>query len=135
MIDQAARVAEAIDIPLIVDADEAGDSVASVARSIRQYGLAGVAGVHIEDETTPKHAPWDGPLLSITDMQARIEAAVNARTSDDFVIIARSNEFMVADFYKDRIDLAFHVWSHKTQSVSDIPNLEARHRVTLHPAV
>lgn len=97
MIEQAARVVEAIDIPLVVDADEAGDSVAAVHRTIRRYELVGVAGVHIEDETAPKHSPYDGPLLSVTDMQARITAAVEARASDDFVVMARTNEFQVGD--------------------------------------
>ena len=76
-------------------ADEAGESVASVHRAIRRYEHAGLAGVHIEDEIDPKHSVWDGPLLPITDLQARVETAVNARRSDEFVIIVRSNEFQV----------------------------------------
>ena len=95
MIEIAGRVAEAIDIPLVVDADEAGESVASVHRAIRRYEHAGLAGVHIEDEVDPKHSVWDGPLLPIADLQARVETAVNARRSDEFVIIVRSNEFQV----------------------------------------
>ncbi|HLY83244.1 MAG TPA: isocitrate lyase/PEP mutase family protein [Acidimicrobiales bacterium] len=92
MIDQAGRVAEAVDIPVIVDADQAGESVADVYRSIRLYGRAGVAGVHIEDEIPPKHSAWDGPLLPIADMQARIRAATDGRVDDDFLIIVRSDE-------------------------------------------
>ncbi|HLG66488.1 MAG TPA: isocitrate lyase/PEP mutase family protein [Acidimicrobiales bacterium] len=92
MIDQAARVAEAVSIPVIVDADQAGESVADVHRSIRRYERVGVAGVHIEDEMTPKHSPFDGPLLAIADMQARIAAAVDARDDPDFVVIARCDE-------------------------------------------
>jgi 2-methylisocitrate lyase-like PEP mutase family enzyme len=92
MIEQAGRVAEAVSIPLIVDADQAGESVADVHRSIRRYEAAGVAGVHIEDEITPKHSAFDGPLMSIADMQARLGAATDARQDDDFVIIARCDE-------------------------------------------
>jgi 2-methylisocitrate lyase-like PEP mutase family enzyme len=95
MIDIAGRVAEVIDIPLIVDADEAGESVASVHRAVRRYERVGLAGVHIEDEIDPKHSVWDGPLLAIPDLQARVETAANARRSDDFVIIVRSNELQV----------------------------------------
>jgi 2-methylisocitrate lyase-like PEP mutase family enzyme len=95
MVEIAGRVAEAIEIPLVVDADEAGESVAAVHRAIRRYEHAGLAGVHLEDEVDPKHSVWDGPLLPIPDFQARVEAAVNARRSDDFVIIVRSNEFQV----------------------------------------
>ncbi|MGH6770131.1 MAG: hypothetical protein ACRECO_14035 [Xanthobacteraceae bacterium] len=43
------------------------------------------------------------------------------------------NGFMVADFFKDKIDLAFYLWSHKRQTVADIQSLEPRHRVTLRP--
>jgi 2-methylisocitrate lyase-like PEP mutase family enzyme len=92
MIEQAARVAESISIPVIVDADQAGESVADVYRSVGRYERSGVAGVHIEDEIAPKHSAYDGPLLSIPDMQARIGAAVAGRTDSDFVIIARSDE-------------------------------------------
>ena len=92
MIEQAGRVAEAISIPLIVDADQAGESVADVHRSIRRYEHAGVAGLHMEDETTPKHSTYDGPLLAIADRQARISAAADARRDADFVVIARCDE-------------------------------------------
>ncbi|MFI5040797.1 MAG: oxaloacetate decarboxylase [Acidimicrobiales bacterium] len=95
MAEIAGRVAEAIDIPLVVDADEGGESVASVHRSIRRYERAGLAGVHIEDEVDPKHSPWDGPLLPVPDLFARVATAVEARRSDDFVVIVRSNEFQV----------------------------------------
>jgi 2-methylisocitrate lyase-like PEP mutase family enzyme len=92
MIEQAARVAESISIPLVVDADQAGESVADVYRSIGRYDRAGVAGVHIEDETAPKHSAFDGQLLSIPDMEARITAAVDGRRDADFVVIVRTDE-------------------------------------------
>ncbi len=93
MIDQAARVTEAVDIPIIVDADQAGESIADVHRTIPRYERVGVAGVHMEDEITPKHSTFDGPLMSTVDMQARITAAVDARRDPDFLIIARCDEF------------------------------------------
>jgi 2-methylisocitrate lyase-like PEP mutase family enzyme len=92
MIEQASRVVGSVSIPVIVDADQAGETVADVYRTIRSYEHAGVAGVHIEDEINPKHAAYDGPLLPIPDMQARIRAAVAARTDPAFVIIIRSDE-------------------------------------------
>jgi hypothetical protein len=92
MVEQAARVVEAVSIPLIVDADQAGESVAEVHRTIRRYEGAGVAGVHIEDEIPPKHSTYDGPLQSISDMKARLGAALDARTDSDFVVIARCDE-------------------------------------------
>jgi len=92
MVEQASRVVEAISIPLIVDADQVGETVADVYRSIKRYEHAGVAGIHMEDEVAPKHSAWNGPLLAVKDMQARIRAAVEARSDDDFVIIVRSDE-------------------------------------------
>jgi 2-methylisocitrate lyase-like PEP mutase family enzyme len=92
MIDLSARVAEAIDIPLIADADQAGEAIVEMYRAIKRYDRVGVAGVHIEDEIAPKHSAWDGPLLPIEEMAARISAACEARTDPDFVIIVRSDE-------------------------------------------
>jgi len=92
MIDQAGRVAEAIDIPLIIDGDQGGETVADVHRTIRLLGRAGEAGVHLEDEIPPKHSRWDGPLMAIADMQSRLRTALDARIDDDFVVIARCDE-------------------------------------------
>lgn len=64
----------------------------NIVRTIRAFEAAGVAGVHIEDEINPKHSAYDGPLLSVDEMQARLAAAVDARTDPDFVIIARCDE-------------------------------------------
>src|SRR4029077_13592334 len=85
----------ALHLPILGEAGEAGESVGSVHRTIRRYERAGLAGVHIEDEIDPKHSVWDGPLLPLDDLHARVETAVDARRSDDFVIIVRSNEFQV----------------------------------------
>jgi 2-methylisocitrate lyase-like PEP mutase family enzyme len=92
MVEQAGRVAEVISIPLIIDADQCGETVADVHRSVQRYEHAGVAGLHMEDEVPPKHSRWNGPLMSIGDMQARIRAAVAARRDPEFVIIVRCDE-------------------------------------------
>jgi len=92
MVEQAGRVAEAVSIPLIIDADQCGETVADVYRSVQRYEHAGVAGLHMEDEIPPKHSRWDGPLLPVGEMQARIRAAVAARRDPDFVIIVRCDE-------------------------------------------
>ena len=92
MIEQAGRVAEAISIPLIVDADQAGETVADVHRSVRRYEQVGVAGLHLEDEVNPKHSSWRGALVPVEEMQARLETAVRARRDPAFVVIARCDE-------------------------------------------
>lgn len=91
-IDQAARIVQAIDIPLIVDADTLGETVADAFHLTRRYEQAGIAGFHVEDEVNPKHSSFDNGLIPIPEMQARIEACVKARKDPAFVIIARCDE-------------------------------------------
>ncbi|MEY2942997.1 MAG: hypothetical protein RLY97_1011 [Pseudomonadota bacterium] len=91
-IEQAGRIAAAMDIPLIADADTLGETVADAYHFTRRYVRAGVAGVHVEDEMNPKHSRWKNGLCRIDDMQARIDAAVRARGDSGFVIIARCDE-------------------------------------------
>ena len=91
-IDQAARIAEAVEIPLIADADTLGETVADAYYLTRRYVRAGVAGIHVEDEINPKHSTYAGGLISIADMQARLDACVRARGASPFVVIARCDE-------------------------------------------
>ncbi len=90
--EQAARIVRAIDIPLIVDADTLGETVADAFRYTRLYEQAGIAGFHVEDEINPKHSKFDNGLLSIADMQAKLDACVRARRDPAFLIIARCDE-------------------------------------------
>ena len=93
-IEQAARIAHAIDIPLIADADTLGETVADAYHFTRRYIQQGIAGFHVEDERNPKHSKHVNGLASIEDMQARIDAAVQARRDmgGDLVIIVRCDE-------------------------------------------
>jgi 2-methylisocitrate lyase-like PEP mutase family enzyme len=91
-LEQATRIQEAINIPLIADADTLGETVAEAYHYARRYARAGIAGIHIEDEVNPKHSTYVNGLISIADMQARIEACVKAREGLDLVIIARCDE-------------------------------------------
>lgn len=91
-LDQASRIAAAIDIPLIADADTLGETVADAFHFTRRYVRAGIAGFHVEDEVNPKHSTYAAPLLPIADMQARLEACVKGRGDGDLVIVARCDE-------------------------------------------
>lgn len=91
-LDQAGRIADAMDIPLIADADTLGETVADAFHFTRKYIRAGIAGFHVEDEVNPKHSKFSGGLISIPDMQFRIDAAARARGDHPFVIIARCDE-------------------------------------------
>lgn len=91
-IDQAGRIAQAMDIPLIADADTLGETVADAYRFTKMYVAAGIAGYHVEDEVNPKHSKHVNGLCSIEEMQLRIEAGVKARGDSGLVIIARCDE-------------------------------------------
>ena len=98
MVDIAGRIAREVSIPAIVDADQAGETSLNVYRTVRLYEQAGIAALHIEDSRNPKKMEtWAGPggpsataLQSIEQMRERLEAAVDARTDRDFVIIGRT---------------------------------------------
>ena len=85
-IDQASRIVAAVDIPLIVDADQLGETTADAFHFTRRHERAGIAGFHVEDEVNPKHSSYSNGLLPIAEMQAKIEACTKAREDPAFVI-------------------------------------------------
>lgn len=93
-IEQASRIANLINIPLIADADTLGETVADAYHFTRRYIQQGIAGIHVEDERNPKHSKHVNGLSSIADQQARIDAAARARRDmgRDIVLIARCDE-------------------------------------------
>lgn len=100
MAQQAANIAEAANIPLIADADNGYGNVLNVIRSVQAYEKAGVAAIQIEDQVMPKRCGhMEGKqLIATEDMVAKIRAAIHARRSDDFVIIARTDANAVYGF-------------------------------------
>ena len=100
MVQLASRITECISIPLICDADQAGETSLNVRRAVKSYERAGVAAIHIEDTFNPKHLGAGDHLQPIGEMCARIKAAVDARTDANFVIIARTDEL----FNKGTVD-------------------------------
>lgn len=98
MIEHVRNIANAIDIPLICDADTGYGNVNNVVRAVRAYEQAGVAGIHLEDQVTPKKCgAMEGlTLASLEESAAKIRAAVHARQDPDFVIIARTDSRAVA---------------------------------------
>jgi carboxyvinyl-carboxyphosphonate phosphorylmutase len=93
MADNARRVAQAVEIPVIADADTGYGNPINVIRTVQEYESAGVAAVHIEDQVMPKKCGhMEGKELIATDeMVAKVEAAVAARQSPSFLIIARTD--------------------------------------------
>jgi carboxyvinyl-carboxyphosphonate phosphorylmutase len=100
MAGNAARIAACVDIPVIADADTGYGNPLNVIRTVGAFEAAGVAGIHLEDQVAPKKCGhMEGKLVIPADeMAAKIQAATEARTSPDFVIIARTDARAVEGF-------------------------------------
>ena len=87
------QVSQACGLPTIVDADTGYGEVESVVRTVIEYGRAGAAGLHIEDQVFPKRCGHlDGKtLIAAGEMSEKVAAACEHRTSPDFVVIARTD--------------------------------------------
>jgi 2-methylisocitrate lyase-like PEP mutase family enzyme len=93
MVATAATMARSVAIPVIADADTGYGNELNVTRTVREFEACGVAGIHIEDQVTPKRCGHlDGKDVVPRDVfLANIRAAVSARRDPDFLIIARSD--------------------------------------------
>jgi carboxyvinyl-carboxyphosphonate phosphorylmutase len=93
MVDHARRIAGAVGVPVIADADTGYGNPINVIRTVHEYERAGVAAIHIEDQAAPKRCGhMEGKrLIPPADMAAKIRAAAAARTDPDFVLIARTD--------------------------------------------
>jgi 2-methylisocitrate lyase-like PEP mutase family enzyme len=92
-IERAAQVVAAIKIPIIADADTGYGNAVNLVRTVREFERAGVAAIHIEDQITPKRCGHlDGKeVISLAEMEKKLEAALATRTDPDFCIIARTD--------------------------------------------
>src|SRR5437016_10514999 len=96
----AGYVANAVNIPAIVDADTGFGGAENVARTIRELESAGLAGCHIEDQEFPKRCGHlaGKSIVDVEEVVGKINAAVAARSDPDFMIIARTDARAVEDF-------------------------------------
>jgi len=113
MVENAARITAAADIPVIADADTGYGNELNVVRTVRAYARAGVAAIHIEDQTFPKRC---GHLAGkqIVDRDAwlrKIRAAAESRPDPGLLIIARTDARAVASLEEaiDRVNAALAV--------------------------
>jgi carboxyvinyl-carboxyphosphonate phosphorylmutase len=97
MVSNAAAMASTVSIPLIADADTGYGGSLNVYRTVREYERAGVAALHIEDQVFPKRCGHlDGKqVVASEEMVIKLRAAVEARTDEDFVVIARTDALAV----------------------------------------
>jgi len=93
LASQAGRISEAVSVPVIADCDTGFGGVANVKRTVRAYERAGVAGLHIEDQVSPKRCGhFEGKaVVPVDEMLFRLQAALDARIDPDFLIIARTD--------------------------------------------
>ncbi|HTH59685.1 MAG TPA: methylisocitrate lyase [Paraburkholderia sp.] len=93
VLTDARRITDAVGIPLMVDIDTGWGGAFNIARTIRSFIKAGVAAVHLEDQVGQKrcgHRPGK-EVVPADEMVDRVKAAVDARTDDQFVIMARTD--------------------------------------------
>ena len=100
MADNAGRIASAVDVPVIADADTGYGNELNATRTVREYERRGVAGLHIEDQGFPKKCGHldNKTIVPRDEFLAKIRAAVAARHDPDFLIIARTDSRAVLGF-------------------------------------
>jgi 2-methylisocitrate lyase-like PEP mutase family enzyme len=91
--DHVARVADVVQIPLVVDADTGFGNAINMARTVRQLERAGASALQIEDQVFPKKCGHFAgkAVVPAQEMVQKIHAAVDARVSEDLYIIARTD--------------------------------------------
>lgn len=105
VVGHARYIAGSVDIPAICDADTGYGEVLNVMRAVREFEMAGVAGIHIEDQRSPKkcgHLPGK-QLIPKEEMVQKVLAAADAKSDKDFMVIARTDARGVTGL-KDAID-------------------------------
>ncbi len=97
VLEDARRITDRTQLPLLVDVDTAWGGAFSIARCVREMERAGVAAIHIEDQVQAKrcgHRP-NKKIVSTQEMVDRIKSAVDARRDVNFVIMARTDALAV----------------------------------------
>jgi methylisocitrate lyase len=96
------RITDVCPLPLLVDADTGWGGAFNIARTVRSFTKFGAGGLHIEDQVQSKrcgHRPGK-EIVSQGEMVDRIKAAVDARTDEQFVIMARTDALAVEGMEK-----------------------------------
>lgn len=92
------RIRGVCDLPLLVDIDTGfGTSAFNIARTVREVGRAGASAVHLEDQVAAKrcgHRP-NKAVVSQAEMVDRVKAAVDAKVSADFTVMARTDALAI----------------------------------------
>lgn len=98
VVDRSAYIAACIGIPVIGDADTGYGSILNTIRTVQEFERAGLAGIFLEDQVTPKQCayyPGAKYLITAEEHAAKIKLASKARVDNDFSIIARTDAFRI----------------------------------------
>ena len=97
MVQKASYIAEAVNVPVITDADTGYGNPLNVIRTVKEFERAGVSAIQLEDQVFPKRCGHMAGKALITkeEMVAKIKAAVDARNDENFLIIARTDAIAV----------------------------------------
>lgn len=93
MVEHVSAIRDAVALPLVVDADTGFGNAISVQRTVVALERAGASAIQLEDQVNPKRCGhFDGKaMVSTEEMLGKVRAAVDARTDDDLMIIARTD--------------------------------------------
>ncbi|MDB5411859.1 MAG: isocitrate lyase and phosphorylmutase [Rubritepida sp.] len=107
VVENAARIADRVGIPVLCDGDDGYGNHLNVGRLIKGLERAGIAGVQLEDQVSPKRCGHMAGkrVVPKAEMVAKIKAAVDTRQDQDFVILARTDALAVTS-YDDAIERA-----------------------------
>lgn len=97
VLEDVRRITSAVETPLLVDIDTGWGGAFNMSRTVKEMIKAGAAAVHLEDQVAQKrcgHRP-NKEIVSLHEMVDRVKAAVDARTDEDFFIIARTDAFQM----------------------------------------
>jgi carboxyvinyl-carboxyphosphonate phosphorylmutase len=97
MVEHTRYIADAVDIPLLVDGDTGHGNITNVIRTVKQFENAGAAGLFLEDQVFPKRCGhMEGKqVIPAEEMIAKLKAAVDTRVDEDFIIMARTDALAV----------------------------------------
>ena len=100
MAANAARIAAAVDLPVIADADTGFGNELNVVRTVREYAAAGVAAMHIEDQVFPKRCGHldRKQVIGADAFVSKVRAAAENRPDPELVLIARTDARAVHGF-------------------------------------
>jgi 2-methylisocitrate lyase-like PEP mutase family enzyme len=99
VVTQARNVCQAVNVPVLADAEAGYGGIANIQRTVREFETAGVAGIFIEDQEHPimcGSLQKSKKIVSADDMVIKIRAALDARDDSDFVIAARTDADIVS---------------------------------------